>query len=116
MGLFDPPHVNIRKRVPQHALVAFAAIESFAAMKLEDLKPKQQACALAVVLSAWTCNSALTGAFQLSQFNFNLTQNAETNCFNVLSPKNQQRTIAILEELEAKGLLQSASVSDDDSN
>ncbi len=104
-GLFRPPQVNIRRRVPQHALGACLAVERYAEALLDDLSEVQRTHALAFILSVWARNSRASGAFQLSQFSFRRIQNAGESSAKSLSASARQRTDEVLEELREKGLI-----------
>lgn len=91
MGLFDPPYVNVRKRLPQEALVTFAYIEKLVTAELQEFDKRQQIHALGYVMSLWVCQTASrNGTFELSPFNFRYTENTARNSFALMTPNARQ--------------------------
>jgi hypothetical protein len=97
--------MNIRRRVPKHALGACLAVERFAEAQLNDLNDAQRTHALAFILSVWARESRASGAFQLSVFSYRRMQNAGERSAKLLSALARQRADEVLGELKKKGLI-----------
>jgi hypothetical protein len=103
--MFKPPRVRMRKRIPAHALLAFDAVDSYAQMQLADLPEVRREQAVSFVLAVWAGNSALTGAFQLSQHDLALLQNTGVTGLKMLPEAMQKRAAAVVEDLVGKGVI-----------
>ena len=104
-GIFKPPLFHIRKRIPQHAMLELAAVESFGEMELGDLSEAERQCALAFIVSVWACNSAVSGKFQLAHKDYLFVQRSGMNAGNWLTPEVQDRAGAIISDLTTSGLI-----------
>jgi hypothetical protein len=104
-GLFDPPNVVIRKRLPRSAHLMFDLIESAAATELSHVKLTRQSYMLGAIMSVWACNNCTAGHIMLSDFNFRYVQNLGTSCFTRLSESEQHMVAEILDSLKEKSIL-----------
>lgn len=66
----------------------------------------QREHAIAFVISVWACNCAMNGAFQLSQYDYELIRNTGNACFNFLAEGiNREGTVMVVEKLAEAGLI-----------
>ena len=86
-------------------MLAFAAVETYAALELEDLPETRRELALAFILSVWACNAAMAGDFQLSQYEYRTIQNTGMNAARMLSNDIQDRAGKIIDDLVSQGLI-----------
>jgi hypothetical protein len=103
--IFKPPLFHIRKRIPQHALIELAAVQSYSEIQLDDLSEMERQYVTAFVVAAWACNSAMAGKFQLSHRDYDFIQRCGINAIGMLKRNMESRVTGIIEGLKASRLM-----------
>ncbi len=107
-GLFDPPRIKIRKRLPVNAHPWFDDFLSTLNVYLTIqggafFSPNDKECAIGTIMSVWACNTCMSGKFQLSDFNYRYVQNMGLNCHRMLAPANKEIVTGMVSNLIESG-------------
>ena len=103
--IFKPLLFHVRKRIPQHALLEMASVESFCETEAGGLTDLQRQHLVAAVAAVWVCNSATAGKFQLAHKDFLFIKRAGGTAWSWLSPENQPRVNQLINDLQESGLI-----------
>jgi len=104
-GLFKPPKENIINKIPQHAVSNARSIEQYAAGKLNGMNEVQTNHALGFILGVWVTNCAASGAFQLSQRDYDYVLSLARTSLKWLNDEQKEQVIGIVNELAESGLM-----------
>lgn len=84
MGLFDPPAIALRKRIPSDALNGFNVTEEFALHHLTGERAQHAPYQLGVVLALWIKAGELKNQIALSPGGSRKVQAVYESCMRVL--------------------------------
>lgn len=85
MGIFDPPAVSIRKRIPRTAHTTYNAVASQVAGHIpEQLTGTQKGLVLGFVMAAWALGEVRVQNISLTEKDRSYVQNMGMNCSRAL--------------------------------
>lgn len=84
MGLFDPPAITLRKRVPLDIVSDFNSVEELALNRLQFEPEEQKPYLLGIVLALWLKAGELSGAVRFAPGDSRKIQAVYDSCLRVL--------------------------------
>jgi hypothetical protein len=84
MGLFDPPAIALRNRLPKELIAEFDTVDEFAYHTIQFEKEQHRPYQLGVVLALWIKAGDLTGDIELSRMDYDKVQAVYESCMKVL--------------------------------
>ena len=99
MGIFDPPRVNFRKKIPDSQRFLFITMETAAEAMLFDWSSQRREFALAFIMSVWVFHACDQGILQLSDWDRRFIVNTGRTAGNSLSEFELARVKQIIAEL-----------------
>ncbi len=113
MGLFDPPAVSIRKKLPLEAQAEFASMcDNLAALLPSGIDRTKSALIVAVVMGAWIASESRLGRVALSSHNGRYIQNMVGNCYARLGEYTLVAT-SLIEQLTEEGFIMQGGVTNE---
>ena len=105
MGIFDPPAVGIRKRIPSGALADFDSLVAQTANAASSyVSPSKQGVVIGFIASAWALSQFRTGAMDLSAKDATYISNTGATCSKMLG-RDQAMAISMLGHLVEQGVI-----------
>lgn len=115
-GLFDPPKVKVRERVPiaMHSELDLIVATVEAMPQLMGLTPAQVQMVVGIVLSVWSSNSAAMRRFDISEKNYIYLRDLGSNCARFLGDDIERAEQILSQLIKAKMVPHHGTESDED--